>query len=104
MNDLQRLFKARGISMMALGELLGLNWHAVQKVVKGTRQTPHIREAVACHLGLAVDQTFGPRARRSLLPLIECEINRKRTEYERRLQSKYLINHTVAAGRKAVNG
>ena len=104
MNDLQRLFKARGVTMQALGALLGENWHAVQKVVKGTRPTPHIRAAVATFLGLTVEQCFGPRSARHLRPLIECEINRKRGEYERNLKAKFLTNHTVAARRKVVNG
>jgi len=104
MNDLQRLFKARGISMRALGETLSLNWHAVQKTVKGTRATAHIQAAVAAYLGLAVEQCFGPRAARHLRPLIECEINRKRGDYESKLKARFLNNHTVSARRKAVNG
>lgn len=108
MNDLQRLFKARGITMQTLGRVLGLNWHAVQKNVKGTRQNQHIREAVAAFLGLTVAQVFGPRSAVHLRPLIEREIFRKRQEYERTLKVRFLDNHhnitTVPAGRRMVNG
>lgn len=103
MNDLQRLYKARGISMIALGETLRINWHAVQKVVKGRRVTPYIREAIASSLGLTVEQCFGPRSGRYLRPLIECEINRKRAEYEGKLKAKFLVSPTISARRKAVN-
>lgn len=104
MNDLQRLFKARGISMIALGKTLGINWHAVQKNAKGSRVTPYIREAIASYVGLTVEQCFGPRSGRHLKPLIECEINRKRTEYEGKLKAKFLVSPTISARRKAVNG
>lgn len=90
--------------MEALGRATGHNWHAVQKNVKGTRKNSHIQQAIADYLGLTVGQCFGPRAPRYLRPLIECEINKKRTEYERTLKAKYLNNHTVPARRKAVNG
>ena len=104
MNDLQRLFKARGLSMQALADILGLDHHSVQKNVKGVRKNRPIQNAVASHLGLTVDQCFGPRSGRHLKPLIECEINKKRTEYEGKLKAKFLVSPTISARRKAVNG
>ena len=104
MNDLQRLFRARSIAMIALADHLGMNYHSVQKTVKGIRKHQHVRAAIATYLGLTVEQCFGPRSGRHLRPLIECEINRKRTEYEDKLKAKFLISPTISAGRKAVNG
>lgn len=104
MNDLQRLFKARGISMQALADALGLDHHSVQKNVKGVRRNRNIQEPIAAYLGLTVEQCFGPRSGRHLRPLIECEINKKRTEYEGKLKAKFLVSPTISARRKAVNG
>lgn len=89
--------------MIALGKTLNINWHAVQKNAKGSRITPYIREAIAAYLGLTVEQCFGPRSGRHLKPLIECEINKKRTEYEGKLKAKFLVSPTISARRKAVN-
>lgn len=104
MNDLQRLFRVRSVSMQALADTLALDHHSVQKNVKGVRKNRPIQKAVAGHLGLTVEQCFGPRSARYLLPLIECEINKKRTEYEGKLKAKFLVSPTISARRKAVNG
>ncbi len=96
MNNLQRLFRARGISMQALADALGLDHHSVQKNVKGVRKNRPIQEAVAGYLGLTVEQCFGPRSSRYLRPLIESEINKKRTEYEGELKAKFLDSRTVS--------
>jgi len=106
MNDIQRLIKARGLTMQALTEALdlGIEMHSIQKVISGERSTSYIQEAVAAYLSLTVEQTFGKRSARHLKPLIECEINRKREEYERRLRRKFLPDQTVSATRRAVNG
>lgn len=104
MNDLQRLFAARGISMQDLATAIGHGYHMVQKTVKGVRGHRHIQEAVAAYLGLSLEQCFGPRAARSLRPLIEREISKKRTAYERELKAKFLaVPHTVAGKRGPVN-
>lgn len=104
MNDLQRLFKARGISIQVLADALDLDYHSVQKNVKGVRKNRNIQEPIAAHLGLNVEQCFGPRSARSLRLLIECEINKKRTEYGNKLEAKFLVSPTISARRKAVNG
>ncbi len=105
MTDLHALFKARGMTMQALTEALdlGIEMHSIQKVISGERSTKYIQEAIAAYLGLTVEQTFGPRAEKHIRPLIECEINRKRAEYEHRLKKKFL-DKTVANRRRAVNG
>lgn len=104
MNDLQRLFKARKLSMQQLADHLGLGMHTVQKTVKGDRQAPHIQEAVAGFLGLTVEQCFGPDANDLLRPLIELEIKKRRSEFEKKLKAKLFDPHRVSAGRKVVNG
>lgn len=104
MNNLQRLFRARGISLVKLAPELDINYHSLQKTVKGVRSFRRAQAAVAGYLGLTVEQCFGPRSARYLQPLIECEINRKRTEYEEKLKGKFLNSPTVSRHRKAVNG
>lgn len=103
MNDLQRLFKARGISMRQLAAAIGEGYHPTQKNVKGVRKQRHIQAAVAAYLGLTPEQCFGPHAASYLKPLISCEINRKRVEYANKLKAQYL-EPTIAADVKAVNG
>ncbi len=94
MNNLQRLFKARKISMRNLAEQLGQDMHSVQKTVKGTRQTPHIREAVAGFLGLTVDECFGTRSASLLRQLIAQEIKKRRGEYENKLKAQLFDGHS----------
>lgn len=98
MNDLQQLFKLRGISMQHLADEIELTMHPVQKTVKGTRVTPHIREAIAKYLGLKVDECFGPTARRFLRKLIRQEIVKKREAYELDLKRKTLGEPTLSLG------
>ncbi len=104
MNDLQQLFKLRGISMQQLADELGFTMHPVQKTVKGTRATPHIRAAVAGYLGISVSECFGPAPRRVLRKLIRQEIVKKREAYELDLKRKALGEPTLSLGQQSVNG
>lgn len=103
MNDLQRLFKARGLSMRKLAAAIGEGYHPTQKNVLGVRKQRHIQNSVAAYLGLTVEQCFGPNAASYLKPLISCEINRKRVEYANKLKARYL-DPTIAGESKTVNG
>ncbi|WP_028318935.1 hypothetical protein [Desulfobulbus elongatus] len=103
MNDLQHLFKLRGVLMRELAEQLGCNMHSVQKTVKGTRENRHIREGIAGYLGLRVDECFGPASRSPLRRLIKQEIVRKRKEYEQALKRKALGEPTLSSGQQTVN-
>ena len=98
MNDLQQLFRLRGISMQRLAKMIGLTMHPVQKTVKGVRPTLHIRQAIADHLGLTVGECFGPSSRRVLRQLIRHEIVKKREAYEQELKRKALGDHTLSGG------
>lgn len=104
MNDLQRLFKVRKLTMQQLGDELGIGMHMVQKVVKGTRATPHIQLAIAGYLGLTVEQCFGPDAGKTLLPMVDMEIKKLRDTYEKQLKTKFYTLNIVAGRRKVVNG
>ncbi|MDO9069359.1 MAG: helix-turn-helix domain-containing protein [Deltaproteobacteria bacterium] len=104
MNDLQRLFKARKLSMQQLADQLGLYMTSVQKTIKGDRQAPHIQQAVAGFLGLTVDQCFGPEAPVYLHPLIELEIKKRRSEFEKKLKAKLFDSHRVSVKQRVVNG
>ncbi len=98
MNDLQQLFKLRGISMQRLADALGLTMHPVQKTVKGTRKTPHIRAAIAGYLRITVDECFGAASRRVLRKLIREEIVKKREAYEQALKRKALGDSNLSSG------
>ncbi|WP_028319617.1 hypothetical protein [Desulfobulbus elongatus] len=103
MNDLQQLFRLRGISMEKLAEQLGFNTHSVQKTVKGVRETPHVRASIAEYLGLEVDDCFGSAAGKVLRRLIRQEILKKRAEYEQALTRKALGGSTLSSGQHTVN-
>lgn len=108
MNDLQKLFKLRGLSMQALAEAVGLGEHSVQKTVKGIRKPQHVRSAVAGYLGLEVDQAFGPGASLYLKRLIKEEIAQQAKNFEQTLKQKIHhirpVNPTLSEQRKASNG
>lgn len=104
MNDLQRLLKARKISMQKLGDQLGIGMHMVQKVVKGTRVTPHIQRAIAEYLGFSVEQCFGPESSGFLRPFVDLEIKKLRNEYENKLKAKFFTLPNVSGRRKVING
>jgi transcriptional regulator with XRE-family HTH domain len=104
MNDLQRLFKARRLSMRELAARIGQDMHSVQKVVKGTRQTPHIKQAVAVFLGLSVDGCFGPQSALILRKLTNQELQKLRIDFESKLQTIFFDNPRISGRRKVVNG
>jgi len=103
MNDLQQLFKLRGVMMQQLADKLGFNMHSVQKTVRGTRVNPHVRAGIAVYLGLAVDECFGPTSRRVLRKLIRQEIVKKREAFEQALKRKALGDSTLSPGPQGVN-
>ena len=104
MNDLQRLFRLRKITMQQLADQLGMGMHMVQKTVKGVRHHTHIQEAVAGYLGMTVDQCFGLRASDFLRPLIALEIKKLRADYETKLKAKIYHTNSVSRLKKVVNG
>lgn len=77
MNDLQRLLKLKNIHETALARTTGLNYHSVQKTVKGVRKTPAVQDAVAATLGFPKDKLFGPGSGKLLRRLIQTEIKKK---------------------------
>jgi hypothetical protein len=103
MNDLQLLFRMRGMSMRQLAAAIGEGYHQTQKTIKGVRRQRSIQAAVSAHLGLTVDECFGTRSSLHLKPLIDREINKKHEEYAEKLRAQYLPD-TIAGAAKAVNG
>jgi len=103
MNDLQRLFKLRDITMQELADQIGFSMHPVQKTVKGVRTTKHIQLKIADFIGLTVDECFGPASRKPLRLLITQEIKKKRGEFEKKLKIKILGENTLSSAQRAVN-
>ena len=90
MNDLQRLIRLRGLNMFSIGAALELDPHSVQKVVKGTRKTPHVQEGIAAYIGVPVEHLFGPGARQHITRLINNEIDRRKRLYEIKLKRQFI--------------
>jgi transcriptional regulator with XRE-family HTH domain len=89
MNDLQKLFALRGITMAQLAAAIGEGYHPTQKTVKQARYTdtrsgrayvrrnPRIREKIAAYLKLPYDQVWGPEAPEILQRILTIEIERQ---------------------------
>ncbi len=66
MNSLQKLLKLRGISVQEIASKITPNYHMVQKNIKGTYRTKSVQQAIAMHLQLTWEQTFGPNSQHHL--------------------------------------
>jgi hypothetical protein len=116
MNDLQKLIKLRGLTVLGIAKAIGHGYHMVQKVIKGTRyklkdgsfgtySNLEVQQAVAAQLGLTHDQAWGPKSRLFLRRLIRKEINNQAKQQAKRqakkLQEQFLSNNRIAE-KKAV--
>lgn len=90
MNNIQKLIKLRGETIFTVAEKTGLNYHSIQKVITGVRDSAHIKEKVAQHLGLSFGHVWGDRSDRFLAKYIQTEINRRAEAERERLRAKYL--------------
>ena len=90
MNDLQKLLKLRKITVVQIAKASGEDYHSLQKTIKGIRQTPHIQETVAKHLGLRVWRTFGQQAILTIRGLIAQEIAKREQGYGDHLKLLFL--------------
>lgn len=77
MNYLLIYLTLRGLTIKQLSRRVGLYYTSVQKVVKGQRETPHVRAAVAQALDLEENRLFGPDSGRYLKGLIAAETKGK---------------------------
>ncbi len=101
MNELQKLLRVKNVSVLQLSEEIGVNYHQVQKVVKGTRVHRPTQEAIAEWCGLTADQVFGPRSARFLAPQIDRAIRVRADQVEERLRGRYLRSGNRLAEKKA---
>lgn len=85
MNNLQKLIKLRGLTVLALANDIGHGYHHVQKVVNGTRykrkggsfgtyNNMAVQQAVATRLGLSYEQAWGAKSHTFMQRLIRKEI------------------------------
>jgi hypothetical protein len=89
MNNLQKYIKLRGTTPKAIAEAVGLNYHSVQKTVKGQRHSWHVKAAVARHLGIDPLLLWSDNAQ-DIKNLIAQEIERRAAEERVRLRARYL--------------
>ena len=105
MNDLQKLLALGGIRVIDIALAMGLNYHSVQKCIKGQRPAPHVCEAIAGYLGVPRNKIFGPGAKRGLPQLIAQQIDRRAERERERLQQRFLLRSasTIPNKRRAGN-
>lgn len=90
MNDLQKYLDLRNITAAQIAKEIELGYHSVQKNIRGVRNNPPVREAIALYLGLGYDELWGNDSPRILRRLIRQEINRKAEKERARLRTRYL--------------
>lgn len=88
MNNQQKYLALRGIDCAVIATATGLNYHVVQKVIKGHRVTPHVRKAIADFLEVDVAVLWGDAA--TLRQLLAQEIDRKAASERSRLRARFL--------------
>lgn len=103
MNDLQKLLSVLQLTTRKLAAELGLDYTVVQKVVTGKRNTPHIQEAIASHLGHQATHLFGPGSTRHLRRLIDQSIDACVEADRARLRRLYLRDR-IANNKAVGNG
>lgn len=114
MNDLQKLIKLRGLTVLDISRKIGHGYHMTQKVVKGvrykrqdgsfvTRSSLPIENAVAAQLGLKHDQAWGPKSHLVLRRLIQQEIKDQAKEHEQNLQRQFLNINRIAENKAVGN-
>ena len=73
-----------------------VNYHSLQKTVKGSRKTSTVLQALARHLGLSAHALLGENANTVVTHLIEKEIETHAEERRQELRRLYL-GHKEAA-------
>ena len=104
MNNQQKYLALRDISCAEIATATSLNYHVVQKVIKGHRRPAHVRAAIAAFLGIDVALFWGTDA--DIRLLIAQEIDRKAASERTRLRARFLRRDmtTIPKARGACNG
>lgn len=118
MNNLQKLIKLRGLTVLDISRKIGHGYHNTQKVIKGsqykrkdgsvvTRSSLPIENAVAAQLGLTHDQAWGAKSHTFLQRLILKEIKAlakaEAKKQESDLQRQFLPKNRVPEKRACCN-
>jgi hypothetical protein len=106
MNTLQHYLAVRKVTASEIAQDLRINYHSVQKTIKGHRRPEHIMQAIAGYLGQPAGHLFGPGSKRHLRRLIAQEIDRCVESDRARLRRLYLrdTNSNIPNKRMAGNG
>lgn len=103
MNNLQKLIRLRGLTVLEVAGLIGRGYHITQKVIKRTRRNQTIETAVAELLGLTHEQAWGPGSSMVLRRLISREIKEQARRQEESLRQQWLPNKSVPNKKAAGN-
>lgn len=102
----QYITELRGISFIDLANALKLGHHCVQKTVKGQRRNPNIRRAIAEHVGLDPEKTWGRGSVVYLRRMVAVEAGRVAEEKAQQARRAFLQKYdgqSVNAKNRAVN-
>lgn len=107
MNYLQQLLELRGMTIQDLATAISLGYHCVQKTVKGHKRGIKTRAAIANHLGIDPERTWGRGAVLYLRRLVAIEANKVAQQKAEKTRIEFLKKYadaaTLPANRKAVN-
>jgi hypothetical protein len=113
MNDLQKLIKLKGLSILDVSREINQGYHITQKVIKGVtykrkdgslvaRSSRGVQNGVADLLGLSRDQVWGPKSSSYLRRHIKAEIKRQARLKERDMEKEWLQGDKITD--KRTNG
>ncbi len=92
LNNLQILLKLKKVTVRQIAHASGVGYHSLQKVVKGVRQTPSIRQTVASYFNVTPDAFWGPKSHAVIKYLMEQEIEHQASGRRDELRNLYLRN------------
>jgi len=115
MNNLQKLIKLRGLTVIDIAKEIGHGYHSTQKVIKvatfkrrdgslGTYTSREIQNGIARVLGLSHNQLWGDESQFILQGLIREEIKKKTQLQEQAMHEQWLNPDKINVNKKTTTG
>jgi lambda repressor-like predicted transcriptional regulator len=90
MNDLYRLIELKNTTIRQIARDIGVEYHSLQKVFKGIRKTPAMRQAIAAFFHVTPEALWGPKSNKVITYLMEQEIEHQASSRREELKNRYL--------------
>lgn len=95
MNDLYRLIELKKTTIRQIARTTGVEYHSLQKVVKGIRKTPSMRRTIASFFNVTPEALWGPKSNKVIKYLMEQEIEHQASSRREELKNRYLRDKAV---------